>query len=225
MAPFFRELKSRAQPTYVIVCESIHSVDRVPVTFLDLLIEVVVPKLIITASQSKPLTPLCPSSAHNHAIHKSWPKAVAKRIYTLSGSSSDSVDHLVSRYTHACAHPMTISLLHNWNVAVVPSQTRMELKKYPFVMRYHPCFKHAFEQALLRVPPPLELQVCLMPGWKNALPSLLGLIQSAALNTLKRENGSREGLCFLFSFRFPNLLTNTLREFNFKNLVSVLNAT
>ena len=208
-----------------MVCEGIHSVGSELVSFLDLSIEVVVPCLSITALQSKPLTPLCPTSAHIQSIHESWPKAVAKRVYTLSGKNLASVNQLVSRYTNACAHPLTVSLIENWDPApVVPVRVTQELARFPFVMRYHPCFKLAYYEALKRVPPPPDLNLVLMPGWRNSLPSLTGIIQSAALNSLKRETGSREGVCFLFSFRFPNLKTNNLREFNINNIVKIFNA-
>ena len=46
LTEFFKALKSRAQPKYVVVCESIHSVGRDSCQFLDLCIDVVVPRAL-----------------------------------------------------------------------------------------------------------------------------------------------------------------------------------
>jgi len=234
---FFIALKMRAQPTYVVVCESVHSVgqERDPVgpnqggqtsngscSFLDLQIDVVVPQMQVIASQHKPLTPLCPSSAHIQSIHLSWPKAVANRVYTLSGSSPVAVQKLIHRYKSAGAHPLTLKVLNNWHPSPPDSRSQpaQQGARMPFVFRYHPLFRHAFYRTMTLVPPPPELGLKIFSGWRNALPSLNGIVQSAALNSLKRDSGSREGVCFLF--RFPNLQTNMLREFNITHMCDVL---
>ena len=214
----------RAQPTYVVVCEGIHSVGSEPCSFLDLLIDGVLPKLAITAAQQKPVTPLCPTSAHVESIHLSWPNAVANRVYQLSGCNPLAVFKLIHRYQYAGSHPLTLSVLSKWTprpIADTAPGNHLNQHRMPFVMRYHPCFRLAFYRTIRMVPPPIELGLSVFPCWKNALPSLTGLVQSAALNSLTRDKGSREGVCFLFPFRFPNLETNILREFNIENMCRV----
>lgn len=217
---FFPALKNLAQPTYVVVCESVHSVGQEPCSFLDLEIVVQVPSLYIQASQHKPITPLCPTSAHQPAIHKSWPKSVAYRVHTLSGVNPQAVSTLIDRYKHAGSHRSTIKVLRSWQSVSGSRLEPMQKLKLPFVLRYHPLFKFAFNKAIKLVPPPVDFNLHVFAGWKNALPSLSGMAQSAALRSLKRDLGSREGFCF--SFRLPNLQQNTLREFNMNRVLSLM---
>ena len=80
-------LKRRCDNIFVLKCESLHSVGK-SLGFLDLSVQVNVPNLLITALQEKFTKPLSPSSAHAPYEHSSWPRAVAKRVHTLSGGSS-----------------------------------------------------------------------------------------------------------------------------------------
>jgi hypothetical protein len=216
---FFPLLKAKAQPTYVVVCESVHSVGQMPCIFLDLLITVARPRLHIVASQHKPITPLCPSSAHLPSIHKTWPRGVAKRIFTISGGERSSIDLLESRYQKAGAHPLTVHTIRNWQPNV-PSSSRDLVSKNSrmiFILRYHPVFRHAFWQTSKLVVPPAELQTCLFASWKNALPSLKGIVQASTLKSLRKtEIGSREGSCFLFEL--PDLTKSNMRDFNILNM-------
>ena len=107
----------------------------------------------------RPITPLCPTSAHLPAIHSSWPNGVAGRVHVLSGGSNASLVKLQTRYAEAGTHPFTMSILYNWNAGdrshgrLVPPKAN----KMPFVLRYHPLFRHAFNRAIALVPPPREL--------------------------------------------------------------------
>ena len=69
-------VKQAAGNVFRVKVESVHSVPS-DFVFLDLSAQFVAPRVRILASQSKPVIPLCASSAHNPGVHKSWPMAVA----------------------------------------------------------------------------------------------------------------------------------------------------
>jgi hypothetical protein len=80
--PFFSAMKSKSS-VFRIKCESVHLLNS-SFVFLDLNIALASPNLIVVASQVKPITPLCPTSAHAPNVHSSWPSSVCNRIHTLS---------------------------------------------------------------------------------------------------------------------------------------------
>lgn len=100
------DLKVTAHGRWKVVVEDIASVGAC-LTFLDLDIEVAVPRVKVMAAQSKPITPLCASSAHVAHVHKSWPRAVATRVLTLSGNNVNSLETLSSRYRGKGVHEYT----------------------------------------------------------------------------------------------------------------------
>ena len=154
--------------------------------FLDLSIGITTPFLTIAASQVKPVTPLCPTSCHNMGVHRSWPSAVANRVFKLSGESGEQTLKVLSKlYEHANSHPYTLAVLRSCSLSLCSSDRfrgngkRLDTDNYsrvPCVMRYHPIFKLAFRRALRSVPAPPELGIRLVPAWRNALPSLCGFI-------------------------------------------------
>ena len=153
--------------------------------FLDLDIGVFSPRLCIVASQTKPVTPLCPTSCHNFDVHKSWPAAVATRVYKLSGSSGDlALESLRSRYIHANTHPFTLavfklctsSLCLPWRPRGIGGRQASNCSRVPCVLRYHPVFKLAFQRALRLVPVPEILGLRIVAAWRNSLPSVSGFI-------------------------------------------------
>lgn len=218
-------LKKRAEPVFKVVCEGVFSCGTT-FEFLDLSVHVFAraacdsPRFRVTAAQNKPLTPLCPSSAHFGPVHKSWPAAVANRTSVLSGNSLDSHLLLCSRYRSVCTHTYTLNLLEGWKPQACASLESKEAeksdgtRKVPFVFRYHPCVAYAMNRTLKLVPPPPEL--CLRPraSWRNSLPSLHSLINRANRVSLSRDGIDRVGRCFLLS----NLQDNVLSDFVLRNL-------
>ena len=181
------------------------------------------PRFVITASQSKPLTPLCPSSAHYPAVHTSWPKAVAKRIHTLSGGDMNSHIVLCNRYRSVCTHSYTQNTLDGWNPHACSKDS--ESKRWdssapfvPFVFQYHPCTSYSLYRALKLVPPPREVLFNPRVCWRNRLPALRALVQKANKKSLSRDLRltSREGRCFLYPKR--NLLSSELTDFRLERL-------
>ena len=162
---------------------------------------VAIPRLLVSVSQVKHLTPLSPASAHAPGVHASWPNAVAKRTHILSGGSSAQHNLLCNRYRNACAHSYTLSLFESWRpkpacASVPDTAIDPEVLKVPLVLRYHPCFNFAFNRALMLVPPPLEMGCKFVSSWKNALPSLNGVISKVLKKSCNREKDEREGSCF-----------------------------
>jgi hypothetical protein len=162
--------------------------------FLDLQLTVASPRLLICASQVKPVTPLCPTSAHNFNVHRGWPSAVIDRISSLSGGSDESLSVLYRRYQYANTHPYTLALFKSCAVARKSAQVKPKSvsslsncdtrSRCPFVLRYHPLFKVAFGRTLKRVPVPPELNVRVMPAWRNALPSVIGHLNRCSRSAL-----------------------------------------
>ena len=54
-------------------------------------------------------------------------------------------------------------------------------------LRYHPKVQWSFRVALKLVPPPPELSIRLLGAWKNALPSLSGVLQRRNLCLAKHD--------------------------------------
>ena len=92
-------------------CRDVGSCDR-QVQMLEIDVSIVDMRISTVVSQSKPLTPLCPSSCHVPHIHKSWPCSVVSRLATLSKHNIPiALDELCNRYELANAHPQTILFL------------------------------------------------------------------------------------------------------------------
>lgn len=218
-------IKKRAQPTFKVIVEGVYSAGT-SLTFLDMDVEILdhdsvqEPRFEVCASQSKPLTPLCPTSAHFPAVHRAWPTAVAKRVSLLSDLSFESHQFLCQRYCLACTHNYTQKLLDDWSPG---DKSQGELRapdsapRIPFVFRFHPCNSFAFSRALNLLPPPEGIGFRPIASWRNALPSLHGLVEKANRKSLSRD-WNREGRCF--SFPFANLGTNGLNEFGLQNLIN-----
>ena len=217
---FFAILKQKAKPMFTVLCDGVFSVGK-SFVFLDLHVTVAIPRLLVSVSQVKHLTPLSPASAHAPGVHASWPNAVAKRTHILSGGSSAQHNLLCNRYRNACAHSYTLHLFESWRpkpaCASVPATAiDPEVLKVPLVLRYHPCFNFAFNRALMLVPPPREMGCKFVSSWKNALPSLNGVISKVLKKSCNREKDEREGSCFLSG---RNLCNYNLRDFQLLPLI------
>ena len=159
-------------------CGSVHSIPG-ELVFLDLHVELKTPMASVCASQVKPVTPLCPTSAHSMNVHKGWPSTVKDRIVRLAASEScksEGVSVLCSRYQMANTHPFTMQILRrNKEIRKKPTQ---DVPVANLVLRYHPIFRLAATIVLALVPFPVaEYGFGLRCGWTNALPSLESLIQ------------------------------------------------
>ena len=221
----FRKLRELAGDVFIVKCESVHSVGS-QLQFLDLDIVVSAPTLSIQAAQNKPITALCPSSAHASFVHMSWPSAVCTRACRLSDDAVEAHSTLCKRYQEANAHPGTLALFRRWAPKLSQSydssllkcssdsKSPSELASSIFVMRYHPVFRQAFYSALRVVPPPPELQLSVMPAWRNALPSLQNVVETHS-KELCRESEKRVGaLCVsthksLHSYVISNLVQSS----------------
>ena len=145
------------------------------------------------------MKPLSPSSAHADSVHSSWPRAVAKRVHTLSSGSSVAMQTLIHRYRMAGADPATIACLVSWNLDNSrPVNPGSSLPAAPLVLRYHPAFKSAFYKALKAAPPPGEIGYRIVPCWKNALPSLGRHINRLLSKSCNHRVDERVGFCFVF---------------------------
>jgi len=216
----FANLKLRCNGIFVMKCESMHSLGST-FSFLDLSVKVCIPNFLVSALQEKHIKPLSPSSAHADSVHSSWPRAVAKRVHTLSGGSSLAMQTLIHRYKMAGADPATISSLVSWNLRKsMPVNPGSSLPAAPLVLRYHPAFKSAFYKALKAAPPPGEIGYRIVPCWKNALPSLGGHINRLLSKSCNHRVDERVGFCCLFS----NLQKQRLHEFGIKHILEVLHA-
>ena len=158
--------------------------------FLDLAIQVRVPRFAVAASQVKPVIPLCPSSAHNPEVHRGWPLSVSTRIHTLSKRDDIAcLDVLYNRYLMANSHPFTCALFKcAQNRLFEPRVSKLpdDRKFCPFVLRFHPAFHEAFKRAVWLVPPPPELNIRVGVAWRNALPSIAGSVSAGSRRAIAR---------------------------------------
>jgi len=185
------KLKKAAKGIWVIKVEDIASVGKT-FDYLDLSVVVLLPSLVLSASQHKPVTPLCATSAHNVSIHASWPRAVAKRVYTLSCGDAGALRVLSNRYRQKATHPYTQAQFDTFS-QFPSSLVSQPLKKngslesnqvrIPLVLRYHPLYKWVFHRALQIAPPPQEHGIVLRASWKNALRSMSGTVQKVSKET------------------------------------------
>ena len=143
---------------------------------------------------------------------------MAKRVDRLSAGDPAQQNLLCNRYRRACTHNYTIQQLESWNVQQQPAVPRIDenLTIVPIVIRYHPCFARALRRTCNRVPVPAELCVRLLPSWKNALPSLQGVVQKANKNSC--EKGLDVGRDFVFCSQ--NLNNFKSHEFSFDSLIA-----
>jgi len=212
-----KDVKSLSCGIWRVVCEGVHSSGS-QLCFLDLTIVVSHPKLTISASQTKAVTPLCPSSSHISHVHGAWPKAVAQRVLKLSGGDPSSLSTLSGRYRAKGAHAYTLGLLDSYaqnpklldkcKSDLIETSVNRTLMA-PIVLRFHPLYRWAFSRALALVPPPAELGITVRASWRNSLPSVLGIVQKSRHQLCKRVYG-REGSCFLFP---DNLSNNYLHNY------------
>ena len=160
--------------------------------FLDLKVTLSHPQVTIEASQSKPVTPLCHTSAHSHNVLTSWPNSVCNTVHVLSGGSKTpaksqlALAKLYRRYKHAHAHPATLNLIRKWQPTAKvgnAGSARDSLLVCP--MRYHPVVQHSLYVANKLAPPPSDLRIRVMGAWRNALPSLAGVINGRNKYLLK----------------------------------------
>jgi hypothetical protein len=197
MYTFYAELKRLAQPVFKVVVEQVAHTGNT-VDFLDMSISFSGDSLTIEATQCKPITPLCPSSAHHKNVHQSWPSSVCSRVYNISDSKQAAMLKLCNRYKHANTHPETLKRFESWSPsprkAMVNSGSDPTRK--PFVLRYHPLLPRVLQRALTSTPIPVECGLRIMPAWQNALPSLGSIIAKCNRDKVKRREGWREGfLC------------------------------
>ena len=172
----FGEMCNKCGNIFKVKCESVHSAPSAFI-FLDLLVRFQLPRVSVCASQGKPVTPLCPSSAHSWSVHGGWPKGVRNRICRLSSSNPASLALLRHRYEMANTHPVTLNLF-NEELVEKPCQPVQRVgSTATLVLRYHPVFRLAVSRALSAVPVPVELNLNLRVGWANALPSMDSLVQ------------------------------------------------
>ena len=79
-------------------------------------------------------------------------------------------------------------------ITAASSDDRSVGTNIPFVMRYHPILKHAFRRALQHCPIPKELDISIMPAWKNATPSIASHISHCTRNAIAGRVGGPEGI-------------------------------
>ena len=180
-----------------------------PVQFLDLDVCILDSMVCVSVNQSKPLTPLCPTSCHVSHIHRSWPFSVMFRVANQSKYNiRNALDRLVNRYELANAHPQTIPFLRQAMADFLAGNARASNRDRTnvcsLVLPFHPTYRRVLSQALATLQPP-HLPDRLVISWRNVLPSIAGVvvrtISDAASGFVRqqfRENG-REGRCFLFS--------------------------
>ena len=136
------------------------------------------PRLAVEAAQSKPVIPLCRSSAHSYAVHSSWPSSVYNRVWRLSHNKDLALRTLHARYVAADSHHVVLNQIANWShrPKSVCNKVSARMTRVPIVLRFHPAFRRAFFQTLSEVPIPKELNLEILVAWKNSLPSLGGLL-------------------------------------------------
>lgn len=202
--------------------ESVASLGR-SLCYLDLTIVINDPTLGIEATQEKPVTPLCPTSCHASNVHKSWPNAVTYRVVNLSDSKENALALLLQRYIAANAHQYTISLLQHRNRGQKPPNDAALNRLMPIVLRYHPTFACAFQRALRIAPPPPDLELRIVPAFKNALPSLAGIVEKHNSKLCKGIFEKWEGsLCVSPSSvcpRFSNTSRDNIRGFTLTRIL------
>jgi hypothetical protein len=213
---FFKELKHKASSVFRVECESYHSLGSNCI-FLDLNILVCVPRLIINASQVKPVVPLSTASAHNPSVHTAWPKAITNRVVSLSDNRALAKSVLLERYRAAGADSLTLELLNDSAPrASSKSASDPDTRCHNTILRYHPASHRAVSRALDLVPIPQHLGMKIRPAWSNALPSLEGLT-AKAVNKVCREGLPKRqteegGLCVPFNSAHDQLHTYTLNS-------------
>jgi hypothetical protein len=208
------ELRRLSDGVFTIKCDEVASIGC-SLKYLDLCIEVRSPRLQLSAMQDKVVTPLCPTSAHCPNVHKSWPSSICSRVFSLSGQDPGSLRSLYLRYELGNTHATTLDLISGWRPRVSSSngeRARLACDNVPFVLRYHPILKLAFDRALKQVPVPPELGVHCMAAWKNALPCISSYINRC--NRMSCSVGKVVGsLCVSY-----NTSSRSLHEFRMSEL-------
>ena len=133
------------------------------------------------------------TSAHAISVLNSWPLSVSNHIHALSVCSSCSLpggpspqSKLIQRYTHANAHPALISILEQWQPKLHSNVVCAEqLRPLICPIRYHPVTRRCFHIARSLVPTPPELNLRVLGAWRNALPSVAGVVQSLNMTVVK----------------------------------------
>ena len=199
----FTDLKGLCSSVFRVKCESVHSVGSPSFVFLDMQLTLESSRIRADPSQVKPVTPLCPSSAHSPGVHRSWPPAVASRICRISTSKHEQLCVLYTRYLHANAHSFTLEvfrkLLDGYSPARVPNGSDNPVTV--MVLRYHPRFFRAFKRDLQLAPVPPEVGIRLLAAWRNALPSLASTYAKHNRTLLREGIGSRGSIRSLSSGR------------------------
>ena len=108
MLTFMPKFRASVHSYFTIL---IAAVSRSSVEFLDLTITIEGGKLRVDPTLNKIPTPLCPTSAHEPSVHRSWPKAVAQRVQELSQDPATSLAKLRSNSVKANVHPWTLAKL------------------------------------------------------------------------------------------------------------------
>ena len=152
-----------------------NSVSQTSITMLDLTITISKGRLCAHPTLTKSPIPLCPTSAHFPAIHRSWPSAVANRTWELSNGSASDMARLSNLYCCANAHPYTCNALATWSPHK-SSKKLVQPDRIIMVSRYHPVFRRALSITLRQVPVPPSIPLNILLGWRNALPALGSVI-------------------------------------------------
>ena len=155
-------------------------------TFWDLQVKLTVPCMSIQAAQQKTVLPLCSSSCHSFAVHKSWPLSVLHRVLTLSDDRMAAYDLLCKRYLMANACPSVLqslldsrSLVQDLGDCHEKSQvlnTRLAKPMFVFVLRFNQVFQRAFTRALSLAPLPADINLRVVAAWRNSAVSVSGSV-------------------------------------------------
>ena len=142
----------------------------------------------VNPSLCKVPTPLDPGSAHPSSIHRAWPQGLVNRVSRLSEPSCMSMNlcKLFRVYKEAGSHQSTLEqLVPNSNNKKPEPRigNHDDLRKIPFVCRYHAIFPKALNRALKQAPLPPYCSSRIMPAWRNALPTPLTMVARANGNT------------------------------------------
>ena len=182
MRLWFGKLQLAGLPTYVIECRQIGSYEN-PVDFLDVTLSMSDCKVFVRPTQVKPLTPLCPTSAHAFSVHSGWPKAIVYRAAAISTCGlQNTFSTMQDRYSRANAHKYTLALLsdaiqtHSSSQPSPPSSSNPHASNpdplFAIVCGFHPVFRVAVNRALSTFPPPRSFNRKVCVSWKNVLPML-----------------------------------------------------
>lgn len=170
------------------------TVDRVSstsTTFVELDLNICdgVVRVVHRLKDTAHIKPLSTTSAHNSAVHRSWPDAIVRRALQLTSTSCRSiiVDKLKTRLSHSLASPATTFFFdesfRKSQAARPPRPLNPPLEHKVWIsLPYHPCLETIIanvllklsmdHQMLLRLAFNSDKKVALRCSWKATLQSL-----------------------------------------------------